>query len=120
MSFGPAPFIQGYNVVVDQKANEPPFEARPSEENPKRHGFFRVHPVQSGGKDSRFAQALLLDYGLGANGLQLSGLLRDYLVQVYADDPTLLLGSADLAIGPLRIPSGFFVLSRQNQHNFGS
>lgn len=116
---GPEPYIQGYNVVVHQDGVDKPHRARPSEDHPKRHGFFRVHAVVPGARDSRHPKALLLDYGLGKNGISPSALLRDYLVQVYDDDPTLLLGYADLALGPVRIPAGFFVLKRQNRHQFG-
>jgi hypothetical protein len=52
---------------------------------------------------------LLLDYaGTGAAAGPLSG-LRDYLVLV---DPAreLMLGRALLAVGPLRVPLGYFVL----------
>lgn len=115
---GPEPYIQGYNVVVHQDGVDKPHRARPSEDHPKRHGFFRVHPVVPGSRDSRYPKALLLDYGLGANGVSPEAMLRDYLVQVYEDDPTLLLGYADLALGPVRIPAGFFVLKRQNRHQF--
>ncbi len=96
----------------------PPFRARPAEDRPKRHGFFRVHPVLPNARDRRYPHAILLDYGLGRNGLSPTALLRDYVVQVYEGDPTLLLGYADIAIGGLRIPAGFFVLKRQNRHQF--
>jgi hypothetical protein len=60
---------------------------------------------------------LLLDYGLGGNGL-FGPPLRDYIVQVYPDDPDLLLGKAYLAFGSLRIPVSFFVLQRLRTHAF--
>ncbi len=118
VSHGPEPYIQGYNVVVHQNGLKEPHRAMPDEDHPKRHGFFRVHAVVSGARDARYPNALLLDYGLGRNGLLPSAVLRDYVVQVYEDDASLLLGEADLALGPLRIPAGFFVLNRQNRHNF--
>lgn len=113
---GPSPFIHGYNVDVFQDGVGKPHRAYPSEDAPKRHGYYRVHRVVAGARDAKYPNALLLDYGLGKNGLQPSGLLRDYLVQPYPDDRDLLLGKAYLALFGLRIPAGFFVLQRQNRH----
>ena len=84
---------------------------------PKRFGFYRVHRVVEGSRDSHYPNALLLDYGLGGNGL-FGPPLRDYLVQVYPDDPDLLLGKAYLNILGLRIPANFFVLKRLHQHDY--
>lgn len=115
---GPTPFLQGYNVVVAQNGIGNPHVARPSEEKPKRHGFYRVHATVPGARDAKYPNALLLDYGLGKNGANPAGLLRDYLVQVDPDDKDLLLGKAYLAILGMRVPVGFFVLVRHNKHAF--
>ncbi len=115
---GPTPFIQGYNVVVAQNGIGNPHVAKPNDESPKRHGFYRVHQVVSGARDDKYPNALLLDYGLGKNGGNPAGLLRDYLVQVDPDDKDLLLGKAYLALLGMRIPVGFFVLVRHNKHEF--
>lgn len=112
------PHIQGYNVVVFQDELSAPHRAKPSEQAPKRHGFFAVHRVQPQARDNRYPNAVLLDYGLGGNTLSPSGLLRDYLVQVYADDPDLLLGRAFLALWGGRISASYFVLKRMNPHQF--
>jgi hypothetical protein len=117
VSEGPEPFIQGYNVVVAQNGIGAPSIARPSEDTPKRHGFYRVHRVIAGARDAKYENALLLDYGLGKNGANPAGLLRDYLVQIDPKDPDLLLGKAYLALGA-RVPAGFFVLVRHNRHDF--
>jgi hypothetical protein len=114
---GPAPFIQGYNIVVRQNGDESPHVYVPSDEKPKRHGFYRVHAVQDGARDARYPNALLLDYSLGGNGL-FGPPLRDYLVQIYPDDPDLLLGKAYVALAGLRIPVSFFVLQRLKKHDF--
>ena len=114
---GPSPFVQGYNVIVRQNADDAPHVMVPSEAAPKRHGFYRVHAVQPGARDARYPNALLLDYGLGGNGL-FGPPLRDYVVQVHPDDPDLLLGKAYLAFGPVRIPVSFFVLQRLRTHDF--
>lgn len=114
---GPEPFIQGYNVDVRQNGDEAPHIYKPSEDRPKRYGFFRVHRVVPEARDNRYPNALLLDYSLGGNGV-FGPPLRDYLVQVYPDDPDLLLGKAYLALGRVRIPISFFVLKRDRPHSF--
>ena len=117
---GPQPFIQGYNVVVAQDGIGKPHVAAPSEAAAKRHGFYRVHAVDPASSDSVYPNALLLDYGLGRNGIEPSGLLRDYLVQVYADDADLLLGRAFVALAGFRIHGGYFVLSRSHEFDFAA
>ncbi len=113
---GPTPHIHGYNVDVRQNADHHEHLYAPSPEAPKRHGYYRVHAPLPGARDAAYPNALLLDYGLGGNGL-FGPPLRDYVVQVYPDNPDLLLGKAYLALGPLRIPVGFFVLERLQRHD---
>jgi len=116
---GPEPFIQGYNIPVKQNGVGKPHVAKPREAQPKRFGFYRVHPVQPASRDAKYPNAVLLDYSKGGNfALDPSNLLRDYLVQIYPDDPTLLLGHAFGALLGLRIPISFFILSRNNRHDF--
>ncbi len=114
---GPEPFIQGYNIPVKNDADDAPHQLQPSPEKPKRFGFYRVHAPVEGARDARYPNALLLDYSLGGNGL-FGPPLRDYVVQVYPDDPDLLLGKAYLALAGLRIPLSFFVLKRLRSHDF--
>jgi hypothetical protein len=114
---GPTPFVQGYNIGSPRMADDAPPRCKPSDEAPSRYGFYRVHAPVRGARDSRYESSVLLDYGLGGNGL-FGPPLRDYVVQVYPDDPDLLLGKAYAAIGPLRIPLNFFVLSRWRKHEF--
>jgi hypothetical protein len=114
---GPEPFIQGYNVDVVNDADDAPHRFKTKNGAPKRFGFYRVHRVVEGSRDARYPNALLLDYGLGGNGL-FGPPLRDYLVQVYPDDPDLLLGKAYLNILGLRIPTNYFVLKRMQAHDF--
>lgn len=116
-SSGPSPHIHGYNIASPRMPDDAPPRCKPSDEAPVRYGFYRVHAVVPGARDSYYPNALLLDYGLGGNGL-FGPPLRDYLVQVYPDDPDLLLGKAYGAVGPLRIPLNFFVLQRWRQHSF--
>ena len=103
---GPSPFLQGYNVVVAQNGNWDTHQPRPSEARPRLHGYYRVYQAPN-----RYANALFLDYAKGANGLNPAGLLRDYLVQPWPDEPDLLLGKAYVALG-VWVPVSFFVLQR--------
>lgn len=112
---GPSPFVQGYNIASPRIADDATPQCKPSNDRPERYGYYRVHAPVAGARDSRYSNALLLDYGLGGNGL-FGPPLRDYIVQMYPDDPDLLLGKAYGAIGPLRIPLNFFVLSRWREH----
>jgi hypothetical protein len=116
---GPEPFIQGYNIPVRRGPLEAPHASKPTNERPKRFAFFRVHPVVPGARDARYPNALLLDYGRGGNFvLDPAALLRDYLVQVYADDADLLLGRALAAVAGLRVHLSYFVLRRAHRHDF--
>lgn len=73
-----------------------------------RFGYFTVTPVDPLARDNRYPDALLLDYGSGLNEPRdPTAILRDYLVRT---ESGLLLGHAFFAVGPLRIPVGFFAL----------
>ena len=104
----------GYNYPVEQNALDAGWYGLPSVTNPKRFGFYTVAPVDPTAPDNRYLHALLLDYGQGKNPrLDASAGLRDYLVQVDAGDPDLLLGKAYYALGPVRVPTAsFFILER--------
>ncbi|RLB47124.1 MAG: hypothetical protein DRJ42_26160 [Deltaproteobacteria bacterium] len=116
---GPEPFIQGYNVPVKQNGVGKPHLAKPNDDHPRRFGYYRVHRVIPGAHMSRYENGLLLDYGLGKNPWYDPGaLLRDYLVQVYADDPDLLLGHAFGVLPGIRLEVSFFVLERMNRHDY--
>jgi hypothetical protein len=79
----------------------------------KRFGFYEVDHVDPTSTDNKYLHAVLLDYGKGDNpALDPSQLLRDYVVQVDPANPDLYLGKAYGAIGPLRIPTNFFILER--------
>ncbi|MFK7990621.1 MAG: hypothetical protein AB8I08_31655 [Sandaracinaceae bacterium] len=111
---GPKPFIQGYNIDVPDNDDQAPHQLA---DEPKRWGFYRTHAVVEGSADSLYPNALLLDYSLGGNG-PLGPPLRDYLVQIYPENPDLLLGKAYLNLLGVRVPSNFFVLERLHQHDF--
>ena len=103
----------GYNSPCVQNALDGRWHTRPSDEAPKRFGFYELTPVDPTGRDNHYLHALLIDYGKGGNpAWDITGGLRDYLVQVDAHDPDLFLGKAYAAIGWARLPLGFFVLER--------
>lgn len=104
--------IMGFNVLIDQKKEG--WVALPSEDNPKRYGFYRVYKVNPSERDNKYPQALLLNYGISRNGIHPARLLRDYLVQPDPENPDLYLGKAYFALGPFRLFPSFFVLERYN------
>jgi len=111
--------ISGYNVVVGQNRIDEPWTAKPSDQDPKRHGFYRVYKVRKAEIDRQYPNALLLNYGLGGNSLlNPARLLRDYLVQVDLENKDLLLGKAYFALGPMRVFPSFFILERYNESNY--
>jgi hypothetical protein len=103
----------GYNSPCVQNALDGRWHTRPSDEAPKRFGFYELTPVDPTGRDNHYLHALLIDYGKGGNpAWDITGGLRDYLVQVDEHNPDLFLGKAYAAIGPARLPLGCFVLER--------
>ena len=110
--------IMGYNCPVHQDKLSAPWRAKPSDSAPKRFGFYTVTDVDPTARDNAYLHAVLLDYSQGDNPmLDPSKGLRDYVVQVYADNPDLLLGKAYYALGPTRIATSFFILERDRQAN---
>jgi hypothetical protein len=117
----PSPFIEGYNVVCKQNGVGAPHESVMLHGAQKRHGYFRVYLPEEGSEERRYDNALMIDYALGANStIDPSSRLRDYLVQIYPDDPDLLLGSTMFSpIGSLYVPvPDYFVLKRANRAAF--
>jgi len=106
----------GYNIPVVQNRVTQAWISKPSDENPKRFGFYRVDAVDPTAVDNKYLQSLLLDYGRGGNKMYdpTSG-LRDYVIQVDPDNPDLYLGKAYYALGPLRLATNFFVLERHRE-----
>jgi len=105
--------VTGYNCPVVQDGLARPWHTLPDDAAPKRFGFYLVAPVDPTSRDNAYLHAALLDYGRGGNKpWDPTRGLRDYLVQVDADDPDLFLGKAYYALGPLRIATSFFVLER--------
>ncbi len=123
------PWLQGFNIPVIQDGPDEPHRARPSESHPLRHGFYRVYAAAELGAAAPYPDSLILDYGVGGNRrLDPQGLLRDYLVQLYPDDPDLLLGHAFGAVPVVdryvrgaregTVSLGFFILTRARPHGY--
>jgi hypothetical protein len=106
----------GYNSPVVQNRVTQSWIGKPSDDKPKRFGFYKVDPVDPTSVDNKYLQSLLLDYGRGGNKVYdpTSG-LRDYVVQVDPKNPDLLLGKAYYALGPVRLATNFFILERHRQ-----
>ena len=103
----------GYNSPVVQNALDGRWHTRPSDESPRRFGFYELTPVDPTSRNNHYLHAILIDYGKGGNARwDVTSGLRDYLVQVDANNPDLFLGKAYAALGPVRLPLGFFVLER--------
>ena len=106
--------VWGYNLPVVQDGPARAWRARPSDEAPKRFGFFLVDRVDAASRDNAYLHALLLDYGRGRNPLlDVTRGLRDYVVRVEPGSDDLLLGKAYYALGPARVPAGYFLLERR-------
>ena len=114
---GPEPFVQGYNIDVRSGSLDEPWQAKPSDEDPRRWAFYRVHAPVPGSRLTHYENALVLDYGLAAKW-SIAKPLRDYLVQVYEDDRDLLLGKAHYSLAGLLVPVSYFALERANPHDF--
>jgi hypothetical protein len=85
----------------------------------KRFGFFEVHAVDATSRDNAHLHATLIDYSRGGNKpWDVTGGLRDYLVQVDPSNPDLFLGKAYYALGPVRVPVNFFILERFRPSDF--
>lgn len=100
--------LEGYNVPARQNGLDGEWLRKPSEESPKRFGFYVV--TRSPGP---YPNSALIDYSASALNKvwQPERLLRDYLVQPDPGNPDLFLGKAYLAL-PSRVHVSYFVLER--------
>jgi hypothetical protein len=97
--------VMGYNRPVGRNALDGRWHV-----GAKRFGFYEVHEVDATSIDNKYLHAVLLNYGKGGNKpYDPTAGLRDYVVQL---DDDLYLGKAYYALGPLRVPSNFFILER--------
>ncbi len=109
--------VMGYNVPVVCNVLDGRWHLKPSDEAPKRWGFYEAYPVDPTAKDNSYLHAVLLDYGKGGNPrFDITAGLRDYLVQVDPSNPDLFLGKAYYAVGPARLgPLNYFILERHRR-----
>ncbi len=110
----PSGQLFGYNQPVVQNGRGGPWIAKPSDDYPKRFGFYKVLPVDPSSRDNHYLHALLLDYGQGDNPFfDPSKRLRDYIVRVNPGSDDMLLGKAYLKVSRARLPTfSFFLLER--------
>jgi hypothetical protein len=100
----------GYNKRVRGSDLSTPWQTSPMR-GADEFGFFTVEAVDPEAHDNKHLNALLLDYGAGPNPrMDVSRVLRDYLVRVDDGSDELLLGQAFAALGPARLLLGHFVL----------
>ncbi len=113
----PALGISGYNVQTHPNTLGEPWIDKTKKGDPIRHGWFDVYPVSLSETDNKYPNSLLLNYASSPRNFALdpSRAFRDYLVQVYADNPDLLLGKSYAAFGQIRSQLTFFVLERHNE-----
>lgn len=103
----------GYNTPTRQNGLDGEWVVKPSEEAPKRFGFYQVSLVDPQEKENLALHAVLLDYGKGGNKpWDPTHLIRDYLVRLEPGSDDLLLGKAHVALGPFRPSTNFFLLER--------
>ncbi|MDP2343686.1 MAG: hypothetical protein Q8O67_22190 [Deltaproteobacteria bacterium] len=113
--------IEGYNVKIQRGTQAEPWTAIPDDAHPTRFGFYKVWKAGLGeARAGRHEHALLLDYSQGnpKPGLFEGSGLKDFVVQVDADNPDLLLGTAYMTLGPITMPPSFFVAERLRKVDF--
>ncbi len=100
----------GYNINVLQGPLARPWTSKPSDDAPRRFGFFSITPAET-----LEPGALLFNYGDGKNRLLEGSFLRDYVRQVERDNPDLLLGKAYSAVGSARLMPSYFTIQRDRR-----
>ena len=93
--------IRGWNVRTVQDGLDAPWTAmQRSDGSPKTFGFFEVVPAAKHRVHRSLEHSLLIHYGLGGNrALDPIGWLRDPLVALNPNDPSVLLGWTYLDLG---------------------
>lgn len=111
--------LRGWNVRLEQNGLDAPDRPKRRRGEPFCFGHFAVRPLAAyalgryRGRRVAVPEGLMLDYGRGGNGLDPIRFLRDPIVAVRADDPTLLFGWSYLDLGIRRLPTpSFFTLER--------
>jgi hypothetical protein len=103
----------GFNVRARRSRIEGDWIAVPDDSAPRRFAFFGVVASSERVRREPYADAVLLDYGLGGNRRYgLATRLRDHVVRVDEGSDDLLLGKAHFALGDALVPAGYFLLER--------
>jgi len=105
----------GYNIPVEQNGLKGEWICKPGDDNPKRFGFYSINLPGTTSISDKEPNAALLNYGDGNNGLFEGKLLRDFVVQVYPDNPDLYLGKAYSQLGSKLIMPMFFIIERHRE-----
>lgn len=107
--------LRGWNLKIKQdKDLSGHWEVTSDDIRKSAHGFYKVYPAADDPTFHHYSQALLINYGEGDNpALDVTALLRDYIVCVNEGDSSLLLGKAYLDFGLFNLPSqGYFILQK--------
>ena len=120
-SLDPKQEIAGYNVQVLQNPLGDDWFDKIHDGQSVKHGWYDCYQVRMTDPDCKYPNAALINYDVPRNSsLDPTRKLRDYLVQVYPDNPDLLLGKAYVALfGPIRVFVSYFVLGRSNRSALG-
>jgi hypothetical protein len=106
--------LRGWNVRLEQNGLDEPCVPKTKDGAPFTFGHFEVVPAHETPAGLREGfDGLMIDYGRGENGADVTSVLRDPLVAVNEGDASLLLGYSIVALGPAKIPTPtYFLLER--------
>lgn len=105
----------GYNIPVEQNGLKGEWVGKPSDNAPKRFGYFSLNPPNTTTLNSKEPQALLLNYADGKNSLFEGAMLRDFVVQPYKNNPNLYVGKAYSQLGSNLVFPMFFIIERHRE-----
>jgi hypothetical protein len=105
--------LRGWNVRMEQTGIEGPPVPKQKNGKPFTWGHYRVYPAQGVKLAAPYDAALLIDYGVPSNDF-VTRRMRDPLVAVVKDDPSVLLGVSYLDFGFFRVmtPTYFALIRR--------
>ncbi|HHO49663.1 MAG TPA: hypothetical protein ENK18_02045 [Deltaproteobacteria bacterium] len=109
---------RGWNVATHQASDGLDWEPRVRGGELVTYGHFAIRPADPPLPARYGPPGLLLDYSVFAGPLDPMGLLRDPLVALRPDDPSLLLGVSVLALGSgVHTPTWFALLRAEPVHH---